>query len=126
MSMFLIHVTIELLLSSSVGLGDLGIVSIDIITMSTFHIAPLGWEVMVLLVKRHAVLPVGHEAALVALDHLQLVTMLLLLVLSHIPNGGCSEIAKYTFLNLTTAFTVIRLLLVVIILTLILGFIFNS
>lgn len=126
MSVLLIHVTIELLLSSSVGLRDLGIVSIDVVAVSTLYIAPLGWEVVVLLVKRHAVLPVGHKAALVALDHLQLVAVLLLLVLSHFSHSCCGEIAKSTLLDLTTAFAVLRLLLVVIILTLILGFIFNS
>ena len=120
MSMFFIHVTIKLLLSSPVGLWYLGIVGIDVVTVLTLDIDPLLRQVMVLLVQGHAVLPVGDKAALVTLDHLQLVSMILLLMLPDVSDSGACKATEAALFDLTTRFVVLQIFAVLFI-TVLLG-----
>ena len=89
--MLLIHVVIELLLGASVGLGYLGIEGVNVVTVLTLDSAPLNGYVMMLAVKGHAVLPVGHKAALVTVNNLQHLPVHVFLMFSHLPekSEGC-------------------------------------
>ena len=95
----LVHVSIELLLSPSVRLGYLWIEGVNIVTVIALDLAPLGGKVVVLAVECHAVLPVGHKAALVTLNHLQHLSMPLLLVFPYVSDCGSCKRTKGTSLK---------------------------